>query len=92
MSHRKDPNRKAVKTELIKRYGKRCWLCGRKFSTRKKLELHHIIKWCDYHETNTLNTSLLCEECHKNLHYNEKKNPELYKKINTFLLNYKGRH
>lgn len=89
MSHRKDPNRIKVKNELIKRYGKRCWICGRKFNTNKKLQLHHILKWCEKHETNISNTSILCEKCHKNLHKYEKIDKKRYQEINNYLSQYK---
>lgn len=88
MSHRKDPNKKVVKNELLKRYGKRCCLCGEKYNV-KKLTLHHIIKWVDCHKTDVDNCVILCEKCHELLHYYEMKKPELYEEINLFLSTFK---
>ena len=60
-----------------------------KFNTNKKLQLHHILKWCEKHETNISNTSILCEECHKNLHKYEKIDKKRYQEINNYLSQYK---
>lgn len=91
MSHRKDENRNIVKLEHLRRYGKRCWICGRKFSAKSDLTLHHIIKWADCHITTLENTSILCEDCHRKVHHYELCNPDKYRRINNYLTHFRCR-
>lgn len=84
--HRKDPNKKRVKAQLIYEFGSYCMLCTGYF---ERLELHHIIKYEHCHCTNTENTGLLCSDCHKAIHEYEQSDYKRYTILNQLIRNYK---
>ena len=60
---KRDGGRKYVKQYLLATYGKYCWLCMRKFDS-KKLTIHHIVPFHISGTTNIKDSMILCEHCH----------------------------
>lgn len=61
-----DPKFIATKAEVLKRDNYKCQLC---FKKRKKLQVHHIIKYSksSYLRTDKFNLITLCIKCHKSI-------------------------
>lgn len=59
-----------AKIELVTRYGTRCWLCGN--DVGKGIQYHHIIpKYAGGHPSDVSNGSLVCGNCHIDIHLYE---------------------
>ena len=58
---------RANKRKLIENYGCKCMLCNRTIA-RENITYHHIIPLYAGGDNEFVNGSLLCTECHTNLH------------------------
>lgn len=56
-------NRTAIKQYFYKKYGYRCWLCGKEFDPQK-LTLHHVIPFHITRHTVVEESSIVCPHCH----------------------------
>ena len=80
MSKKSRPSTKLIKEILYQLYGKRCFVCERKFN---KLEAHHIIEFAKGGKTDLENIGLICPNCHRILHNGGKKE-EYNRKIRSY--------
>lgn len=60
---KRDGGRKFVKQQLLMTYGRYCWLCMKRFDT-KRLTLHHVIPFHISKTTTFKDSMILCEHCH----------------------------
>lgn len=58
-----DSDYSEFRKKVLKRDGRKCQMCG----SKKKLHVHHIYRWADYHSLrySTDNGITLCKDCHK---------------------------
>lgn len=81
--------KKRVKAYLIQRYDCYCMICRRKIKIQD-IQLHHIEKFEICHCTTIENSSLVCDNCHKQINYAELYNIEEYNRLNNTIIEYKN--
>ena len=80
---------KAAKIELLHKHSTKCMICGR--DVGKKIQWHHIVpRYAGGYDTYE-NGSLLCPDCHVEIHFNEYGDEE-YTRLTSIILQNKRSH
>lgn len=91
MCKRYDPNRSEVKFNMLEKYDCFCMVCENTY-LRKELQLHHLEKFEHTHHTVENESGIVCDTCHKFIHFVEHHNPILYIELNDKIRQYKATH